>query len=507
MFIAIESGVRLCERSSQRQRDSPSAFDSCACIGMAAQAVAFVRRATSAPERRPFFLYFAGTVPHTPFSLPASFEVNVTRTPAGPVAFEPEWQARRQAVLRRLVNEGLVCKDYRQCHGRGGKALPDGGTDAASYEGAANRLTSMAYKRPIAVTDPWLEASWLYTEPNFEQARLARLFVSGLAWLDDSIGTVLDSLEATGVAANTIVVYSADHGASYLGKGHIFEAGVRVPLIVRWPSTIAKGTRTTAPAALLDLAPTLLAAAGADSDESVSLHGESLLPTLRAGAGAAAAAGERPVFIEIGYGRAVVRGPWKLLVINDAIDRCRPPKDGVCRNLHGELIDRYACNFTANGHMANPGQRLGCNMTYDAVARHSGFCDRRQVHPLLSSPTIAHTHLCPESCTRTCPPPPSGRLTAPPSLVAARKLYHTGNDPLEQSNVAAAHPELYDELLALIRAHALRVEPSNPAIVNSCERGDRQCLRHCDRLGGGGGGGGSGGGGGGGGFRRQQQRG
>ena len=110
-----------------------------------------------------------------------------------------------------------------------------------------------------------------------------------------------------------------------------------------------------------------------------------------------------------------------------------------------------------------------------------------------------HTHLP--------SPPPSGRLTAPPSLVAARKLYHTGNDPLEQSNVAAAHPELYDELLALIRAHALRVEPSNPAIVNSCERGDRQCLRHCDRLGGGGGGGGSGGGGGGGGFRRQQQRG
>ena len=77
----------------------------------------------------------------------------------------------------------------------GGKPLPEGGTTAASYEGAANRFTSAAYRRPLASeADPWLDPSWLYTEPNFEQARLARLFASGLAWLDDSIGTVLDAV-------------------------------------------------------------------------------------------------------------------------------------------------------------------------------------------------------------------------------------------------------------------------------------------------------------------------
>jgi arylsulfatase A-like enzyme len=76
---------------------------------MAAQAVAFVHRAATKSRQQPFFLYFAGTVPHSPFSLPASFEVNVTRTPAGSVPFVREWQDRRNTVLRRLVANGLVC--------------------------------------------------------------------------------------------------------------------------------------------------------------------------------------------------------------------------------------------------------------------------------------------------------------------------------------------------------------------------------------------------------------
>lgn len=50
------------------------------------------------------------------FALPSSFEVNVTRTPAGPVAYVPEWEERRRALLAKLTPHGLICKDYRQCH-------------------------------------------------------------------------------------------------------------------------------------------------------------------------------------------------------------------------------------------------------------------------------------------------------------------------------------------------------------------------------------------------------
>ena len=52
---------------------------------MAAQAVTFMRGAVGEAPPRPFFLYFAGTVPHTPFLLPLSIKVDITRTPAGQV--------------------------------------------------------------------------------------------------------------------------------------------------------------------------------------------------------------------------------------------------------------------------------------------------------------------------------------------------------------------------------------------------------------------------------------
>ena len=73
---------------------------------MAHEAAAFVRQASADPAAKRFFLYFAGTVPHAPFSLPASFEVNVTRTPAGPVAFDPTWQARRYAGSAQATSAG-----------------------------------------------------------------------------------------------------------------------------------------------------------------------------------------------------------------------------------------------------------------------------------------------------------------------------------------------------------------------------------------------------------------
>ena len=99
----------------------------------------------------------------------------------------------------------------------------------------------------------------------------------------------------------------------------------------------------------------------------------------------------------------------------------------TCRNLHGEAIDKYQCNFTANNHHGSRLKDKGgnvvnqCDMTYDAVARHAGFCDRRQ-------------------------------------------LYHLETDPLEQHNVVEQQPELYDELLQLILRHVRRVEEGNPAL-------------------------------------------
>ena len=244
-----------------------------------------------------------------------------------------------------------------------------------------------ARAQPVAMNDPWIARGWLHDESNFEQLRLARLFMSGLAWLDTSVGTVLDTLRSELLERDTLVIATADHGASFLGKGHVYEAGVRVPLIVRWPARLAAGQRSRETTMLLDVAPSLLAAASAEPAASPEIlafrpagvsaflaasHGRSNLFT--AAANSIEANGERLVVFELGYLRGALLWPWKLLLVNDLYDRCAPT-DGGCRNLHGQLVEvtSGATGTTAQAHNASGGKRYGLgSMTYDAPARHAG---------------------------------------------------------------------------------------------------------------------------------------
>ncbi len=85
--------------------------------------------------------------------------------------------------------------------------------------------------------------------------------------MDHHIGRILDALDRTGLTANTLVVFTTDHG-HFLGQHgltakaiHHYEDLLRVPFIVRWPGRVAAGAVSTAIQNLVDLAPTFLAAA------------------------------------------------------------------------------------------------------------------------------------------------------------------------------------------------------------------------------------------------------
>jgi len=100
--------------------------------------------------------------------------------------------------------------------------------------------------------------------------------------MDDQIGRILDALEQTGKAANTLIFFSADHGLAVghhglMGKQNLFDHSVRVPLIVAGPG-VAKGKRIDAPVYLQDIMPTTLEAAGAPIPDEVQFR--SLLPLL-----------------------------------------------------------------------------------------------------------------------------------------------------------------------------------------------------------------------------------
>lgn len=100
-----------------------------------------------------------------------------------------------------------------------------------------------------------------------------------LARLDDGVGLLLNELDRTGRADQTIVFYFGDHGAQFpRGKGTVYEGGLRVPLIVRWPRDARLGTVREELVSTIDILPTVLQAVGINSP--AELRGRPLQPLL-----------------------------------------------------------------------------------------------------------------------------------------------------------------------------------------------------------------------------------
>jgi len=101
--------------------------------------------------------------------------------------------------------------------------------------------------------------------------------------IDDNVGRILDYLDQSGLAKNTIVVYTADQGF-FLGehglydKRFMYEEALRMPLLIRWPGKVKGGSRNGDIVLNVDFAPTLLAAAGAKPHGG--MQGRSFLPNL-----------------------------------------------------------------------------------------------------------------------------------------------------------------------------------------------------------------------------------
>jgi uncharacterized sulfatase len=94
--------------------------------------------------------------------------------------------------------------------------------------------------------------------------------------MDHWVGGILDQLEEDGLAGNTIVVFWSDHGRGMpRAKRWATEAGLRVPVLMRWPGVISPGTVRTDLVHTMDLAPTMLEASG--MDVPAHMHGKPLL--------------------------------------------------------------------------------------------------------------------------------------------------------------------------------------------------------------------------------------
>jgi arylsulfatase A-like enzyme len=118
----------------------------------------------------------------------------------------------------------------------------------------------------------------------WQYQRYIKDYLRCIASVDENIGRVLDYLDRSGLADNTLVVYTSDQGF-YLGehgwydKRFMYEESLRIPLVMRYPGRIAAGTRNRDLVQNLDFAPTFLDLAGVDVPGD--MQGASLRPVLR----------------------------------------------------------------------------------------------------------------------------------------------------------------------------------------------------------------------------------
>ena len=212
--------------------------------------------------------------------------------------------------------------------------------DAKRFTDDAIRFVRDNREHPFFLYLPFVAVHGPHIVPAEDQARWKEKLngrdvgihpdmLASLEFVDRSVGRVLAALDELRLADNTIVLLASDNGGVSktvhsvdnhplrMGKGTLYEGGVRVPLFIRWPGHITPGRRSDVPVHFADLFPTLCDAAEVPIDPKHRLDGVSLRPLFRGDP-----LRERTLFITFphylaGYAttpvRAVVRGRYKLV--------------------------------------------------------------------------------------------------------------------------------------------------------------------------------------------------
>ncbi len=167
-------------------------------------------------------------------------------------------------------------------------------------------------QRILKVIDLWDKP---LPEDKIRDAR--RAYFGACSYIDDNIGKLLKTLEECGLADDTLIVFSGDHGDMLGERGlwykmHWFEMSARVPLLVHAPKRFA-AHRVNQSVSTLDLLPTLVELAGGQVDHSLELEGHSLLPHLQGKGGHDEVLGEYMAEGSVSPLMMIRRGPWKFV--------------------------------------------------------------------------------------------------------------------------------------------------------------------------------------------------
>jgi arylsulfatase A-like enzyme len=219
-------------------------------------------------------------------------------------------------------------------------------------------------------------------------------------WLDDGVGAILDKLDALGVAEDTLFIFVPDHGSFRHGKATLYDFGMRVPMMLRWPRHIAPASRYDGLLANIDLAPTLLDICGISPPAAIDGR------SFKAALFGSPAPIRDLLFAELGHSRAVKSKTWKYIAV------------------------RYPPDLQAK---------------VDAGAPFTGFTGEEIPRPYLTR----NQHLGHYAAAQN------------PHYFAPDQLYDLRRDPEETVNRVADHPEVVRDLRKKL-AQALRAFPGRP---------------------------------------------
>jgi len=152
----------------------------------------------------------------------------------------------------------------------------------------AFNATHWPFQPPDLASPPPLPKEKLFVEKWAEEGTRAD-YVRMLERADRAIGEILAALERNKLTDNTLVIFTSDNGGEWLSrmgplfqrKGSLYEGGIRVPCILRWPGKLKAGTTSAQVAITMDLTATIVAAAGAKSQQP--FDGIDLMPLLTEG--------------------------------------------------------------------------------------------------------------------------------------------------------------------------------------------------------------------------------
>jgi arylsulfatase A-like enzyme len=222
------------------------------------------------PQDKPFFLMLHHKAPHRAWE-PAERHLAMFKDKVIP---EPGtlWDDYATRPVALPANEQTIAKDLTR---RDLKLTPP-----ANLKGPALQEWMRTKPMEVEVDGKTLTGKELV---KWKYQRYMQDYLACVQGVDDSVGKVLDYLDQTGLATNTIVIYSSDNGW-YLGdlglydKRFMYEPGLNVPLLARGPG-IKAGIVPAQFVANIDLAPTFLGLAGLPIP--ASMQGRSLVPLLR----------------------------------------------------------------------------------------------------------------------------------------------------------------------------------------------------------------------------------